>query len=85
MRTDSSSLQNVRGNGMPGPRRLDEIFDSIIVMRWYLKEALHEAADVPEAAAESLTKVLKELDASIAAMKTVAERRGWSSQGGRDA
>ena len=57
MRTDSSSLQNVRGNGMPGPRRLDEIFDSIIVMRWYLKEALHEASDVPEAAAESLERL----------------------------
>ena len=85
MRTHSSSPEAVRGNGILGARRLDEIFDSIIVMRWYLKEALHEAADVPEAAAESLTKVLKELDISIAAMKTVAERRGWSSQERRNA
>ena len=84
MRTNSSSLQEVRDHVAPGPRRLDEIFDSIIVMRWYLKEALHEASDVPEPAAESLKKLLNELDVSITAMNAVAERRGWLSPERRD-
>ena len=79
------SPETVRGNGILGARRLDEIFDSIIVMRWYLKDALHEAADIPEAAADSLEKVIKDLDVSIAALKAVAERRGWSSPERRNA
>jgi hypothetical protein len=86
MRTNSQTVQHLRGgNGLPALHRLDEIFDSIVVMRWYLNNALHEAADVPEAASESLKKVLRELDVSIAAMKMVPEKRRWASQERRDA
>ena len=78
MRTDFSLALTADRGDQSAPSSPSEVLDTLVVMRWDLSNALHEAAlsDVPDVAIERLRRVKTELDLSIAAWKTLVDKPG---------
>ena len=81
MRMDSSSRpklvaenDSLEGNG------LDDLLNTLVVMRWDLNDALHDTADAPPVIADRVKQLRRELDVSIVALKAVIEKRGLPRQ-----
>jgi hypothetical protein len=81
MRMDSSSRpklvavnDSLEGNG------LDDLLNTLVVMRWDLNDALYDTADAPPVIADRVKQLRRELDVSIVALKAVIEKRGLPRQ-----
>ena len=77
MRTSPQLLPKSVAASHPVERQtLDELLKTLVVMRWDLNNALHEAADAPRVVTDRLKLLRRELDASIAALKEAVQKRG---------
>ena len=79
MRTDQSRPKLVAVNDPQG-NGLDDLLNTLVVMRWDLNDALHDTVDAPPAIADRVKRLRRELDVSIVALKAVIEERGFPQQ-----
>ena len=82
MRTHSRSLpKRVATNDPIGRNALDELLNTLVVMRWDLNNALHDAGDAPQVVTSRLKQLRRELDASIAVLKEAIQQQRLSRPG----
>ena len=76
MRTTPQSATLLAANDPVARNALDELLNTLVVMRWDLNDALYDSADTPQAVTNHLKQLRYALDASIAAMKATIQERG---------
>lgn len=80
MHTDPSRSKLVTVNDSLQGNGLDDLLNRLVVMRWDLNDALHDAVDAPPVIADRVKQLRRELDVSIVALKAVIEKRGLPRQ-----
>ena len=75
MRTDPPAIQSDGRDGSPLRTRLNELLNTLVVMR-RAHHACDYAADDPEIVTRHMNKLADELDGVIAAVKAVVETSG---------